>query len=202
MTSSFVSAFEMIEEEDIDGLAAEYVLGSLDAPERRQVGARRNADASLAHSIEAWERRLAPLIDQVPGASPPPHLLDKILSRISGNRTRTGQSAEVQSPRRNPGRRRVLAVGASTLAACLALALAAGWFIYVQSGTPVTRVAAMDCRTLYKDFWGNFGRDKYARISAEQLAGVSRMALRAYDACQAGDAQDAKSLFRRLQRPN
>ena len=39
-----------------------------------------------------------------------------------------------------------------------------------------------------------------ARISAEQLAGVSRMALRAYDACQAGDEQDAKALFKRLDR--
>jgi hypothetical protein len=38
------------------------------------------------------------------------------------------------------------------------------------------------------------------RISAAQLAGVSRMALRAYDACQAGDELDANALFRRLDR--
>ena len=37
-----------------------------------------------------------------------------------------------------------------------------------------------------------------AKISPEQLAGVSRMALRAYDACQAGDDQDARALFERL----
>ena len=36
------------------------------------------------------------------------------------------------------------------------------------------------------------------KISPEQLAGVSRMALRAYDACQAGDELDAKALFDRL----
>ena len=35
-------------------------------------------------------------------------------------------------------------------------------------------------------------------ISSEQLAGVSRLALRAYDACQAGDEQDAKALLARL----
>ena len=35
-------------------------------------------------------------------------------------------------------------------------------------------------------------------MPAEQLAGVSRMALRAYDACEAGDEQDAKALFDRL----
>ena len=40
----------------------------------------------------------------------------------------------------------------------------------------------------------------YQRISPEQLAGVSRMALRAFDACEAGDEQDAKALFERLDR--
>jgi hypothetical protein len=58
----------------------------------------------------------------------------------------------------------------------------------------------MDCSRLYKDFWEKFDREKYAKISAEQLSGVSRMALRAYDACQAGDEQDAKALFDRLSR--
>ena len=47
----------MTEDEDIDGLAAEYVLGSLDPAERRQVDARRETDASLAAAIAAWEDR-------------------------------------------------------------------------------------------------------------------------------------------------
>ena len=58
----------------------------------------------------------------------------------------------------------------------------------------------IDCSRLYKDFWEKFDREKFAKISAEQLSGVSRMALRAYDACQAGDEQDAKALFDRLSR--
>jgi len=61
-----------------------------------------------------------------------------------------------------------------------------------------TAQTKMDCSRLYKDFWEKFDREKFAKISAEQLAGVSRMALRAYDACQAGDEQDAKALFDRL----
>jgi len=56
----------------------------------------------------------------------------------------------------------------------------------------------MDCSRLYKDFWEKFDKEKYAKVSAEQLAGVSRMALRAYDACQAGDELDAKALFDKL----
>jgi hypothetical protein len=67
----------------------------------------------------------------------------------------------------------------------------------VLAGTAAAQTK-MDCSRLYKDFWEKFDREKYAKISAEQLAGVSRLALRAYDACQAGDEQDAKTLFDRL----
>ncbi len=63
---------------------------------------------------------------------------------------------------------------------------------------PALAQTKMDCSRLYKDFWEKFDQQKYAKISADQLAGVSRMALRAYDACQAGDEQDAKALFDRL----
>ena len=58
----------------------------------------------------------------------------------------------------------------------------------------------MDCGKAYKGFWEKLEREKYARITPEQLAGVSRMALRAYDACQAGDELEAKELFERLDR--
>ena len=64
--------------------------------------------------------------------------------------------------------------------------------------TPALAQTKMDCSRLYKDFWEKFDKEKYAKISAEQLAGVSRLALRAYDACQAGDELDAKALFDRL----
>jgi hypothetical protein len=56
----------------------------------------------------------------------------------------------------------------------------------------------LDCGKLYKNFWQTRDAESYARISSEQLAGISRMALRAYDACQAGDEQDAKALLARL----
>ena len=188
----------MIEDEDIDGLAAEYVLGSLDHAERRQIDARRQTDAALAAAIAAWERRLGPLSDRGRDVSPPAHVLDGILSRISG----TGQvvrfagQAEVAPGRGKIGRRWALAAGA--LAACLALAVV--WFNRPQPAPQVH--ARMNCSQHYKDFWVKRDPQAYARLSAEQLAGVSRMALRAYDACEAGDEQDAKALFDRLQRMN
>ncbi|HET6927905.1 MAG TPA: hypothetical protein VFI48_13735 [Hyphomicrobiaceae bacterium] len=79
--------------------------------------------------------------------------------------------------------------------AAVALATLAG-----PVAAPVVAQTKMDCSRLYKDFWEKFDREKYAKISAEQLAGVSRLALRAYDACQAGDEQDARGLFDRLNR--
>ena len=63
---------------------------------------------------------------------------------------------------------------------------------------PAVAQTKMDCSRLYKDFWEKMDREKYAKISAEQLAGVSRWALRAYDACQAGDDVDAKVQFDNL----
>jgi hypothetical protein len=79
--------------------------------------------------------------------------------------------------------------------AAVALAMLAG-----PVAAPVVAQTKMDCSRLYKDFWEKFDREKFAKISADQLAGVSRMALRAYDACQAGDEQDARALFDRLNR--
>ena len=183
----------MTEEDDIDGLAGEYVLGSLDAAERRQVDARRRSDAPLAAAIVAWEQRLGPLNNRGQDVTPPEHVLEGILSRISGLSVPPSVADVVVPMRRVHGRRWVaFAAGASALAASLVLAF--GWLNYQQP----TVHAKMDCGKLYKDFWEKRDPQSYARISAEQLAGLSRMVLRAYDACQAGDELDAKALLARL----
>ena len=189
----------MTEEDDIDALAAEHVLGSLDANERAAVNARRRSDTALAAAIEEWERRLAPLSEQALGVPPPPNLFEQILSRISEPTPVRLGAREVVPLRRSARRGRWIAVGATAVAACIAAAVAV-WLAHTPQHALPTHVAAMDCGSLYKDFWRKLDRDKYAKISGEQLAGVSRMALRAYDACQAGDAPDADSLFGRLRR--
>ena len=186
----------MTEEDDIDGLAAEYVLGSLDPAERKQVDLRRRADRPLADAIKVWERRLGPLSEREPGMAPPAHALDGILSRIAAQGTQSARTAQVIPLPSRSRRRWAFTVGASSLAAGLAVAI--GLFNYMQPGAPVH--ARMDCSKLYKDFWEQRDPVQYAKITPEQLAGVSRMALRAYDACEAGDEQDAKALFERLQR--
>jgi hypothetical protein len=183
----------MTEAEDIDGLAAEYVLGALDPDERRQVNMRRQTDASLSAAIDAWEKRLGPLNERGGGIEPPAHLLDDTLSRIA-SQVRRSEVAQVIPLRRASGRRWALVSGLSALAACLVLAI-----LWSLPRLPLPQEhSKLDCGKLYKNFWQTRDAESYARISSEQLAGISRMALRAYDACQAGDEQDAKALLARL----
>ena len=58
---------------------------------------------------------------------------------------------------------------------------------------------AADCALDYKSFWDNVDRSKYAKMSAEQIADLSRTALRGYDACTAGDERfTAQNFFKKL----
>ena len=192
----------MTEDEDIDGLAAEYVLGSLDAAERAAVDVRRRSDTALEAALVAWERRLAPLGERdLAGAAPPPQLFEAIGARIAAlPGTQSVHGGEVV-PFPSRRRRLAVAVSAGALAACLAVA--AFWLTHgsrVPQDVQRTQLAQSVCGGRYKDFWVNFDRTSYGRMSAEQLAGLNRMALRAYDACEAGDEQDATALFDRLKR--
>src|SRR5215475_1056931 len=161
----------MTEDDDIDGLTGEYVLGSLHPAERADINARRRADLSLARAIETWQRRLDPLSEAAPGISPPTHLFGSILSRISRETGRSKQSAQIVALQPNRSWRPIL-IGA--LAACLALAI--GWSIHTRTGTSPKHVAGMDCSRLFKEFWEGLEDEKYASIAAEHLAAVSRMA--------------------------
>ena len=60
---------------------------------------------------------------------------------------------------------------------------------------------AADCAKDYKSFWESIDRSKYAKMSAEQIADLSRTALRGYDACTAGDERfTAENFFKKLDR--
>lgn len=56
-----------------------------------------------------------------------------------------------------------------------------------------------NCAKDYKGFWDQFNNGPAKGLSAEQHAIVSRQALRAFDACNAGDEASGKSIFTRLQ---
>ncbi len=74
----------MNENPDKEVLAAEYVLGTLDADERGQAQRMMSSDPGFAATVRAWERRLGELNVLVAPVEPPPHILERIKARMSG----------------------------------------------------------------------------------------------------------------------
>src|SRR3989337_4533945 len=94
----------MTDADDIDGLAGEYVLGTLDASERAAVAAGRLREPQLDTAIQDWERRLAPLNDMAAAVVPPPGILAKIQARILGTNTPPPGSATILDLKRRVNR--------------------------------------------------------------------------------------------------
>lgn len=57
-----------------------------------------------------------------------------------------------------------------------------------------------NCAKSYKDFWEKLMRESAAKVNGEELSGISRQALRAYDSCLAGDQLEASKFFEKLMR--
>ncbi|EDM48800.1 anti-sigma factor [Marinobacter algicola] len=72
----------MTDRDDLDMLAAEFVLGTLDARERATVAARRKSESDLDEMITAWEQRLTTLTDEVMPVTPAPELYQRIEQHI------------------------------------------------------------------------------------------------------------------------
>lgn len=68
--------------EDFDLLAGIYVLGALEADEARAVEDLAARDPGVAHAVEAWQNRLAPLAAAVPPSPVPPDLWASIEATI------------------------------------------------------------------------------------------------------------------------
>lgn len=69
--------------EELDVLAAEYVLGTLDAGAARVVAAHVRTDPALADAIAEWEQRLAPLSLSVAPVAPPEALWRRLSASIA-----------------------------------------------------------------------------------------------------------------------
>jgi len=77
-------------DEDLDALAAEYVLGTLSAEERDDVEQRAAKDAGFAGRIASWERRLGTLEEMVDAVEPPPQTWNRIRERIAETEPESG----------------------------------------------------------------------------------------------------------------
>lgn len=65
-----------------DLLAGEYVLGVLDAEQRRDVQGRIERDPGFARLVTDWEHRLSPLVDTGSTTDVPTHLWPRIRTRL------------------------------------------------------------------------------------------------------------------------
>jgi anti-sigma-K factor RskA len=84
----------MTMEEDTDGFAAEYVLGTLDVDERAQADALILVDPRFAEAVRQWERRLGELNVLVAPVEPPAPVWERITAGLAD----AGQSGHLHLP--------------------------------------------------------------------------------------------------------
>lgn len=131
--------------DDIDALAAEYVLGTLDPAERAAVAARRQREPDLARAIADWELRLAPLNGLAAPVDPPPEVFQRIAqrldTRVDALAVNQGELAALRSRLR---RWRQTAIAASAVAASLALIIGLRETIFTPKQPSFVAVFAKD----------------------------------------------------------
>ncbi len=88
----------MSDADDIDDVAAEYVLGTLDADERGAVDVRRRREPALDAAIARWERRFGGLNAFTLPVEPPADMLARIEGRIGAQAMVGGPSATGPGP--------------------------------------------------------------------------------------------------------
>lgn len=107
-------------DDDIEALAGEYVLGTLDADERRAAEARLRADATFRTAVADWERRLQPLADTADAMSPSAAVFGRIMAAIDAAPQAAATGGNVVELRRSVRRWRITTVLMGAAAAVLA----------------------------------------------------------------------------------
>ncbi|KZB55530.1 anti-sigma factor [Thalassospira xiamenensis] len=113
----------MTDREDIDMLAAEYVLGTLDPDMRRIVDERRLHEDDLNAAIADWEKRLSPLNGHYRDEMPSRDLFPAIRARIKGARAQVDNIVEIDLLKRKLARWRIGTFVTGALAASLMVAI-------------------------------------------------------------------------------
>ena len=131
----------MTEPDDMDALAAEYVLGTLSRAERATAEGRRESDPVFEQAVQAWERRLGPLAEVVAPIAPPPGLYNKIRAQIGLSSHVVSLKAREQAIVRRANRWRSATVGMTAIAASLAGVV--GWQDYQRRQMPTQYVAVL-----------------------------------------------------------
>lgn len=101
-------------------LAGEYSLGVLTGEELAQARSLIATDPEFAAEVAAWSGRLAPLLDEIEPVTPPQRVFAAIEQSLGGRQEANDNSPDI---RRKLNLWRSLAVGASAIAASLALVI-------------------------------------------------------------------------------
>jgi anti-sigma-K factor RskA len=104
-----------------DVLAAEYALGLLTDDDLRQARELFESDPEFRSAVARWSGRLAPMLDEIDEAAPPPGLWQRIESRLPASRS----PSNVIVLQRRVSRWRAASAAMTALAASLALILVA-----------------------------------------------------------------------------
>lgn len=117
----------MIDRHDIDLIAAEYVLGTLNAEQRRNVDRNRVSDEELENAILRWEQDLSPLNEMIQPVQPDESVEVKLNARLDEHISASNKSESLQSNtisyQKLANRWRMMALASSFIAACLAIIL-------------------------------------------------------------------------------
>jgi anti-sigma-K factor RskA len=116
-----------IDADDLEALAAEFVLGTLDVNERRAAEARIAADPEFRAKVAAWERRLQPLADAETAVPVPPGIFPAIEQRLGGEVGAGEGGGNVIVLRRRLRNWRIGAGVATAAAAALLAVVVADW---------------------------------------------------------------------------
>jgi anti-sigma-K factor RskA len=104
-----------------DVLAAEYALGLLTDDDLRQARELFESDPEFRSAVARWSGRLAPMLDEIDEAAPPPGLWQSIESRLPASRS----PSNVIILQRRVSRWRAASAAMTALAASLAIILVA-----------------------------------------------------------------------------
>ncbi len=124
-------------------LAAELVLGLLEGADLATALRLRLSDPDFRQAVDAWEKRLAPLLDVIPPQAAPDHVWQSINARLdirSGEPA--GENIAMISFRSRLNRWRAAALTAGAIAASLALALLVRPAPVVVPESPVQQLAS------------------------------------------------------------
>jgi anti-sigma-K factor RskA len=132
----------MTDLDDMDALAGEYVLGTLDRDERIAIATRREKEPALDKAIRDWERRLGPLSEVIAPVAPPPNLYSKIRAQIGLSSHVVSLKAREQELKARAARWRRATIGITALAACFAGVI--GWREIEHRTLMAQQVAALE----------------------------------------------------------